>query len=80
MHKVQIHADAISRLLCGFASVWAIIHSLKLVDYLPLHRQKAYNNFCVLDSISLRLVVICSLKRKTDRNYNELLGAVNTQV
>ena len=31
------HAGAISKLLYGFASVRAIIHSLKLVDYLHLH-------------------------------------------
>ena len=33
MHKVQMHAAAISKLLYGFASVLAIIHELKLVDY-----------------------------------------------
>ena len=41
MHKVQIHAGVISKLLYGFASVLAIIHSLKLADYL----RKTYNNY-----------------------------------
>ena len=44
MHKVQMHTEAISKLLYGVASVQAIIHSLKLVDYLPVHTHKPYNN------------------------------------
>ena len=40
MHKVQLHAGAISELLYGFSPVRAIINSLKLVDYLPVHTQK----------------------------------------
>ena len=33
IHQVQMRAGATSKLLFGFASLWAIIHSLKLVDY-----------------------------------------------
>ena len=42
-----MQAGAISKLLYGFASVWAIIHSLKLVDYLLVRTHKPYNNFCL---------------------------------
>ena len=39
MHKVQMHAGAISKLVYYvFASVEAIIHELKLVDYLSYRR------------------------------------------
>ena len=38
-----------SKLLYGFASVQAIIHSLKLMDYLPVQKHKPYNNFCLPD-------------------------------
>ena len=41
-HKVQIHAHVIRKLLYGFASVWAIIHSLKLVDYPPVQTHKSF--------------------------------------
>ena len=47
MSKVQIHTDAISKLLYGFVSVKVMIRSLKLVDYLPLQSQKPYNNLCL---------------------------------
>ena len=35
---VKMHAGAISKLLYDFASVRAIIHSLKVLDYLPYRR------------------------------------------
>ena len=44
MHLVQVHAGAINKLSYGFASVRAIILSLKLVDYLPVHTHKPYYN------------------------------------
>ena len=44
MHKVNMHAGAIRQLLYGCAHVREIIHSLKLVDYLPEHTHKPYNN------------------------------------
>ena len=44
MYKVHMHAGAIRKLLYGFVSVWAIIHSLKLVDYLLRQTHKPYNN------------------------------------
>ena len=37
MHKVYMHAGAIRQLLYGCVYVREIIHSLKLVDYLPVH-------------------------------------------
>ena len=39
-----MNADAISKLLYGFAYVWGIIHEPKLVDYLPVQTHKPYNN------------------------------------
>ena len=39
MHKVHMHAGA-----NGCAYVREIIHSIKLVDYLPVHTHKPYNN------------------------------------
>ena len=49
MHKVQMHAGATSiRLLHGFVSVRAIIHSLKLVVYLPIQTHKPYINLHTL--------------------------------
>ena len=44
MHKVHMHADAKRQLLYGCAYVREIIHSLKLVDYPPVHTHKPYNN------------------------------------
>ena len=41
---LEMHAGAISELVCGFASVRARFHSLKLVDYLPVQIHKPYNN------------------------------------
>ena len=37
-------AGAIRKLLYGYAYLQEIIHSLKLVDYFPVHRHKPYNN------------------------------------
>ena len=37
MDKMHMHAGAIRELLYGYAYVREIIHSLKLVDYLPVH-------------------------------------------
>ena len=46
---MQLHAGAICKLLYGIRSVHAIIHLLKLADYLPLQRHKpcdcCYQNF-----------------------------------
>ena len=44
MHKVHMHAGAIRQLLYGCVYVREIIHSLKLVDYLPVHTHEPYNN------------------------------------
>ena len=40
MYKMHMHAGVISKLLYGCAYVQKIIHSLKLVDYLPVHTHK----------------------------------------
>ena len=40
MHKVHIHAAAIMQLLYDCVYVLEIIHSLKLVDNLPVHKHK----------------------------------------
>ena len=41
-HKVHMHAGAIRQLLYGCVYVREIIHSLKLMDYLPVHTHKPY--------------------------------------
>ena len=43
MHKVHMHAGAIRQLLYGCAYVPETIHSLKLVDFPPVHMHKPYN-------------------------------------
>ena len=43
-HKVHAHTGAIRQLLYGCAYVREIIHSLKLVDYFPIHTHKLCNN------------------------------------
>ena len=40
-----MHARAIRKFLYGSAYVWEIIHELKLVDYLPVHTHRPYNNY-----------------------------------
>ena len=54
MHKVHMYAGAIRQLLYGCAYVREIIHSLKLADYLPVHRQKPYKNLHLLSSQDLQ--------------------------
>ena len=44
MYKLHMHADAIRKLLHGCAYVREIIHSLKLVDYLPIQTHKPYTS------------------------------------
>ena len=48
MHKLQMHAGVISKLLFGSAFVRATIHSLKLVAYLTLQTHKPYKYDLVL--------------------------------
>ena len=45
MHRVHVHAGAISKLVYGFASIRAITHSLKLVNYLLVQTNKPFDNF-----------------------------------
>ena len=42
MQKVHMYAGAINKLLYGFVSVRATIHSLKFVDYLLLQAHTPY--------------------------------------
>ena len=51
MQKEHMHASAKRELLYGCAYVREIIHSLKLVDYLPIHTHKPYSN-----SVNIRIV------------------------
>ena len=44
IHKVHMHAGAIRQSLYSCAYVREIIHSLKLVDYLPVHTNTPYKN------------------------------------
>ena len=42
-----MHAGVISNLLSSIAPVWVIIHSLKLLEYLPMQTHKLCNNLHV---------------------------------
>ena len=53
MHKVHMHAGAIRQLLYGCVYVREIIHSLKLVDYLPVHWHKPYNNLSHMCNVTI---------------------------
>ena len=44
MYKVHMHTGAIRKLLYSCVCVLEIIHELKLVDYLPIHKHKPYKN------------------------------------
>ena len=44
MHKEHMHPGAIRQLLYGHVHVREIFHTLKLVDYLPVHTHKPCNN------------------------------------
>ena len=48
MYSVHTHTSAIRTLLYGCAYVREIIHSLVLVDYLPVLTYKPYNNLHLL--------------------------------
>ena len=54
-----MHASAIRQLLYGCAYVREIIHSLKPMDYPPVHTHKPYNNLHLLhkqpEKVELRL-------------------------
>ena len=47
-----MYASAISMLLYGFASVRAIINSLKLLDYLPVHTHKPNTNLHLSNTVT----------------------------
>ena len=52
MQKVHMHVGAIRQFLYGCAYVREIVHSLKLVDYLPVRTHKPYNNYtCTYHSV-----------------------------
>ena len=55
MHKMQMHAGAISKLLYGFASVREIIHLLKLADYLPVRTHKLSACICCLAELVVKI-------------------------
>ena len=55
MRKEQMHADAIRKLVYGFASARAIVHSQKLMDYLIFHVCLSY----AILSVPCSLVIIC---------------------
>ena len=49
------------------ASVRAIIHSLTLVDYLPLQTYKPYSNYCIwLENVSIEIFI----SLRTSQNSN----------
>ena len=58
MHIVQMHAGAITNMLYGFASLRAIIHELKLVDYLPVQTHTPYNQLTVICTTYVEYLLI----------------------
>ena len=58
MYELHMHAGPIRKLLYGCAHVREIIHSLKLVDYLPVHTHKPYNNLHLKSELCLKCRVI----------------------
>ena len=63
MHKVHMHAGAIKQLLYGCVYIQEIIHSLKLVDYLPVHTHNPYNNLHIKKS-SLKHLLLFYLQNQ----------------
>ena len=61
MHKVHMHANAIRQLLYGCAYVQEIIHSLKLVDYPPVHTHKPYNNLHLSNNFEDNVYISCQI-------------------
>ena len=57
MHNVHMHADAIKQLLYGCVYIREIIHSLKLVDYPPVHTHKPYNNLHLYHDVAHNVLV-----------------------
>ena len=51
MHKEHMRSGAIRQLLYGYAYVLEIIHSLKLMDYPPVHTHKPYNNLHLIADV-----------------------------
>ena len=70
MFRVHMHAGALRMLLNGCVYVWDIIHSLKLVDYLPLHTHRPYNN--------LNLNHTCN--KINGRRYNEFQFTIKSLI
>ena len=61
MHNVYMHAGAIRQLLYGCAFVREIIHSLKLVEYPPVHMHKPYNNLHLSNNFEDKVYIICQI-------------------
>ena len=61
MHKVHMHAGAIRQLLYGCAYIREIIHSLKLVDYPPVHAHKPYNISASVLLVSVSGLVVSTI-------------------
>ena len=57
MHKVQMHAGTISKLSYVFASLQAIVHSLNIVDYIPVQTHKPYINL----PLFLKFILHCAI-------------------
>ena len=59
MHKVKLHACAISTLLYGFASVQAIIFSLKLGEFRPVHTHNHAITYTYIQRMKSKIQFIC---------------------
>ena len=56
-----MHAGATGQLLYGCAYVREIIHPLELVDYLPVHTHKPYNNYTYTEKCTWMMVTCIAL-------------------
>ena len=64
-YKLHMHDVAIRKLLYGCAYLQEIIHSLKLMDYLPVHTHSPYNS---LHLLSLVPIFICAMDTRYTRH------------
>ena len=77
MRKVQMHAGAISKLLYGLASVREIIHSLKLMDYLPAQTHKPYNYLDVASDVGVNLCNVKSCFTSNNEIFTDKRGVLS---
>ena len=74
MYKVHMHYGTY-----GCAYVWEIIHSLKLMDYLPIHTHKPYNNLHLQNLLFLAMITSV-FKNKRNNNQEDFFFNVKAKI